>query len=108
MSVLSKIERAIQARSPIQFRYIREGKTTGLRIGNPHIVFLLRLSSGDERAYVLVWQTSGASDTEEDLPGWRQCFLESLEQVELLPEAAPFEVSSEFNRDHYEYPISSV
>lgn len=108
MTILSKIEQAIKSRTPIRFRYIREGKTTELRSGNPHAVFIRRLKNGDENVYIHLWQTDGASDSKQPLPSWRQCFLDSIHEVELLSENGSFEVRSDYIPTSYEYPICII
>lgn len=108
MSMLPAIEQAIRDRSPIRFRYVREGKTTELRIGDPHAVFIKRLKSGAENVYVHLWQTGGASDSGQPLPSWRQCFLDGIEDVELLPGNGPFEVRPDYNPAYYDYPVCKI
>jgi hypothetical protein len=108
MSVLPDIEGAIHARAPIRFRYMRPGKTEGWRVGNPHAVFIKRLKSGVEKAYLHLWQTEGASDSAQALPSWRQYFLNDIHVVETVPEGAPFDVCSDYNPTYYEHPICKI
>ncbi|MDD2735212.1 MAG: hypothetical protein PHF56_14845 [Desulfuromonadaceae bacterium] len=111
MAMLPEIELAIKSLTPIRFRYIREGKTAELRIGNPHAVFIRRLKNGDENVYLHLWQTDGASDSKDlkqPLPSWRQCFLDCITDVELLSENAPFKVCSDYIPTSYECPICII
>jgi len=108
MAMLPEIEQAIKSCIPIRFRYIREGKTPELRIGNPHAVFIKRLKNGTENVYIHLWQTDGASDSKQPLPSWRQCFFDGINDVELLYEQGPFKVCSDYNPSFYEYPICII
>ena len=108
MSALPDIERAIHTRAPIRFRYVRPGKTEGWRVGNPHAVFVKDLKSGIENVYLHLWQTEGASDSGQPLPSWRQYFLDSIEAVELVPGAAPFDVCVSYNPTYYDQPICKI
>ena len=39
---LSELKRAIEAQKPISFTYNKPGKTPGVRVGNPHAVWVMR------------------------------------------------------------------
>lgn len=108
MSTLSAVEEAIRRRVPIDFEYIRPGKTLGARIGDPHAVFIKRLKSGEERVYLHLWQTDGVTDSNENIPGWRQFFLNDIHNPLLLEDAAPFEIAEGYNPTFYEFPISKI
>jgi hypothetical protein len=106
--VLPPLEQAIRDRSPVAFRYVREGKTDELRIGDPHALYMKRLKDGTESVYLDVWQTDGASDSGQPLPSWRRYFLEGIRDVELQADRGPFETCPTYNPSSYEYPICKI
>jgi hypothetical protein len=108
MSVLQILKNAIREKVPVQFNYIRIGKTEGIRIGNPHAIFIKRLKSGEEYIYVHIWQTGGATDSGPDLPNWRQFFLDSITDVLPLEDEAPFVIAAGYNPAFYEFPIEKI
>lgn len=108
MDILEILKKAILKRVPIQFNYIRPGKTQGIRIGNPHAVFIKRLKSGEEKIYVHVWQTGGVTDSGQEFPSWRQFFLNDIIDVVPLPDDAPFVIAEGYNPKFYEFPIEKI
>lgn len=108
MSQLPIIEAAIRSLTPISFNYIRPDKNPGVRIGNPHAAFIRRVQSGEERAYLDLWQTDGVTDSGEDIPGWRKFHLNDIASATPLPDAAPFEIAEGYNAVSYEFPIAKV
>lgn len=90
------IKKAIASRKPIEFEYIREGKISGRRIGNPHILFQ---SSANEKQ-VHIFQTGGVSDSNlnEGLP-WRLFFVEFIENINILDEEQSFAIAEGYNPD---------
>ena len=108
MNVLQILKNTIAEKVPIQFNYNRPGKTPGIRIGNPHAVFIKRLKSGEEQVYVHIWQTGGVSDSGPELPGWRQFFLNDITDVAPLPDSAPFIIAAGYNPAFYEFPIVKI
>ncbi len=108
MNTLQILKKAIEEQVPIQFNYIRPEKTAGLRIGNPHAVFIKKLKSGEEHIYVHIWQTDGVTDSGGDIPGWRQFHLNDITDVVPLPEGAPFVIAKGYNPTFYKYPIAKI
>ena len=108
MTTLQRLREAIAIRSPIAFRYNRQGKTARLRTGNPHAVYIERLKNGEERVYVDIWQTGGASDSNTKLPGWRRFLFDHLSDVSLLRSDAPFPIAKSYNPTRYSFPIESI
>jgi len=107
---LDVVKEAIAARSPIRFQYNKEGKTPGLRIGDPHAVFIFRRKDGTESTKVHVVQTGGVSDSGQEFPSFRMFDLEELSHVELEPSEAPFEISDSYNPEWsgYSFVIAKV
>lgn len=108
MNVLAVIEEAIRARTPIAFEYVRPEKTAGRRVGNPHAAFIRRVQNGEERVYLHLWQTGGATDSGQLLPSWRQFFLNDLANVAILKQEQPFELAEGYNPSSYEFPLAKV
>lgn len=108
MNTLSNLEEAIANRKPVSFTYLRVGKTDGERIGNPHAVFIKRLKSGEERVYAHIWQTAGATDSGQELPSWRQFFLNDLHSVVIRGDDPPFDAAEGYNPAYYDYPIRKI
>lgn len=108
MSVLSIIETAVRTRSPVSFQYVRPGKTLGIRIGNPHAVFVLRLKNGEENVYLHLLQTAGVTDSGQDLPSWRQFFFNDVRDPQLISDGSPFAISETYNASWYEHPIAKI
>lgn len=108
MNLLALIEEAIKSRIPIQFSYIRPEKTPGTRIGNPHAAFIERVSSGEERTYLHLWQTGGDSDSRRPLPSWRKFFLNDLTEIKLLTDKTPFQIAVDYNPSSYKFPIAKI
>jgi hypothetical protein len=108
MSEMALVEEAIANRRPIRFRYIRNGKTTEIRTGNPHALYLNRLKDGTENIYVDLWQTEGASDSGKPLPSWRKCIATGVTLVEILSDKGSFEIREDYNPASYGFPIRKV
>lgn len=108
MSTLDQLKAAIGDRAPVTFRYIREGKTPDGRMGDPYAVFVRRLKSGEEHVYVHVLQTGGATDSGQELPSWRQFFLNDVVVDDVHADQAPFEIDAGYNPTYYEFPIAKV
>lgn len=108
MNILSIIEEAIKTRTPISFEYVRTGKTSGARVGDPHAAFIRRVQSGEERVYLHLWQTSGVTDSGQLLPSWRQFFLNDIANVAMLTHEQPFNPAQGYNPKSYEFPVAKV
>lgn len=108
MSETSLIEEAIANRHTVSFRYIKNGKTPEIRIGNPHALYLNRLKDGTENIYINLWQLEGATDSGKVLPSWRKCIATGVTMVEVLREKGVFEIRDDYNPASYQYPIRKV
>jgi len=116
MNELKVIEEVITTRTPISFEYVRERKTPGDRIGNPHAVYLRKLQSGEKKVYLDVWQTGGVTDSRKgdskkgELPGWTTCFLDDVVNIELKADEAPFDITTNYNphADKFKFAIAKI
>lgn len=100
---LSELKRAIEARKPISFTYNKPGKTPGVRIGNPHAVWVMRKNDGSESTKVHVVQVSGVSDSGQEFPSFRMFDLNELGNVSMNNEAEQFVVSEKYNPEWPNY-----
>lgn len=108
---LNLLVQAIKSRSPVSFRYNKAGKTRGLRVGNPHAVFILRRKDGAESTKVDIVQTAGASDTDPPaFPEWRRFDVAAISEIVVRDEAAPFRIDPRYkpDADPYEFAIAQV
>ena len=90
MSYQSLLEQAIREQRIISFNYLKPGKEQGIRVGNPHALYV------SKKGEILcdVYQTSGATD-EYDLPSWRQFTIDNLGNVNFTDRV--FSVASGYN-----------
>jgi predicted DNA-binding transcriptional regulator YafY len=87
---LELIRKAISSRKQIRFEYSRPGSPAGVRVGNPHAIYVNKRKDGGMSTMVDIFQTSGVSGHPEKLPGWRPFKLEKMESIELLTDEACF------------------
>jgi len=80
MHTVELLETAIRERKPIRFRYAKAGKTPDIRFGHPYALFVHR----NGNALCSVFQTSGATDTDERLPNWRSFEARAMTDLEIL------------------------
>lgn len=100
---LSELKRAIEAQKPISFTYNKAGKTPGVRIGNPHAVWVMRKKDDSESTKVHVVQVSGVSDSGQEFPSFRMFDLNELGNVSMDDEAEQFVVSEQYNPEWPNY-----
>lgn len=107
---LEILKEAIEKRMPISFEYNKPGKTPGIRVGNPHAVYVMRKKDGSEPTKVDVVQTSGVSDSGQAFPSFRMFDLTELSKIKICAVDKPFEVSDEYKAesDRYKYVIAKV
>jgi hypothetical protein len=104
---LDRLSMAIKMRAPISFEY---AKTPGVRVGNPHALFVLRRHDGLETTKVDIEQTAGVSESGQPFPSWRRFDFDQLRVIAVHEDGAPFEVSSVYNptASVYELLIAKV
>jgi len=85
------LKKAIELKKPIEFEYVRGEKIRGVRIGNPHILFIHPTTNQFE---VHVFQTGGVSDSDlsNGLP-WRLFLVEFITNIRILEDEPSFEVA---------------
>ncbi|HWB26563.1 MAG TPA: hypothetical protein VG738_13850 [Chitinophagaceae bacterium] len=84
---------AIKQRKPISFEYNKPGKIGGLRIGNPHAVFIFTAKSGEMSTKIHIVQTDGVSDSKDikPFPDFRMFNIEDLSNLSTIDDAPQFE-----------------
>jgi len=107
---LEILKEAIEKRMPVVFEYNKPSKIHGIRIGNPHAVFIMRRKDGSESTKVHIVQTSGVSDSEQEFPSFRMFDLKELSNVEISTTDAPFDISDDYNAEWegYNFVIAKV
>lgn len=97
-SVLAK---AIRERKPVQFTYIKPGKSQGLRIGNPHAIFVFTSKAGVKSVKVHIAQTGGASDSATPFPSFRLFDVTDIVVQSIRYDDPVFEMHPDYN-PHWE------
>ena len=107
---LEILKEAIKKRAPISFEYNKPGKIFGLRLGNPHAVYIMRKKDGSETTKVDIVQTDGVSDSGQEFPSFRMFDLKELSNIKIETENTPFEISEQYKpeSDRYKYVIAKV
>ncbi len=90
---------AIQNQLPISFTYNKKDKDPGIRIGNPHAVFIMKRKDGHESTRVHIVQTEGVSDSGEAFPSFRLFDLSEIDEIVLLSDRKRFDISPQYNPD---------
>lgn len=110
VDTLDMLREAILHRRPILFNYIKAGKTPGIRIGNPHAVFIYISKAGVKSTKVHIAQTGGVSDSQTPFPSFRIFDIEDLTIQEVVEESEPFPVHTDFNPswDGYSNTIATI
>lgn len=96
---LEKLKLAIENRSSVSFEYNKPGKANGIRIGNPHAVFVMIKKDGSRPTKVHIVQTGGVSDSGQAFPSFRMFDLTELSKVKLVENSAPFPIHEDYNSD---------
>jgi hypothetical protein len=86
MNTLETLVNAITNTQQISFRYIKEWKNEGIRIGNPYAVFIFTAKNWEHSTKVHIVQTEWVSDSKEinPFPSFRMYNIEDLVEVKIL------------------------
>ena len=98
MNNLDLIVEAITTKKPISFKYNKNGKAPGVRIGNPYVVFNYTTKSGTQNTYVHLVQTDGHSQSNRDViscPEFRTLKMEDISNVKILASEPSFDPDHE-------------
>jgi hypothetical protein len=93
MNILDTLILAIKSRKPVSFEYNKVGKVAGIRIGNPHAVFIFTSKEGAQSTKIHLVQTGGVSDTIDvsPFPDFRTFNIEDLSNMVILENSLSFE-----------------
>jgi len=107
---LQLLIKAIQERKPISFEYNKAGKVAGIRIGNPHAVFIMRKKDSTESTKVHIVQTSGVTDSNPNFPDFRMFDIVELSNIKIIDGKPPFVINEKYNPESemYKYVIAKV
>ncbi|QIC11917.1 WYL domain-containing protein [Morganella morganii] len=94
---LQLLEKAILERKSISFEYNKTGKTLGVRIGNPHAIFIFKAKDGRESTKVHLVQVDGVTDSEPNFPDFRMFNIEEITNVAIIDSDIPFDIDSKYN-----------
>ena len=97
MGTLDKLNEARQYRRPINFTYTKPDKAPGIRIGNPHAVFVLISKAGVRSTKVHIAQTSGVSDSQKPFPSFRMFDIAELSILSIIEQDTPFAIHADYN-----------
>lgn len=108
--MIELLRKAISARTPIRFQYNKPDKAIGVRIGNPHALFIMNKKDGTQSTKVHIVQTGGVSDSEKPFPSFRMFDISELSDIQILENEGQFEISSEYNPlwEGYAFVIEKV
>lgn len=108
--IIDQLIEAINKKSPISFQYNKLGKTPGIRVGNPHAIFIMRKKDGSESTKVHIFQTGGISDSSQLLPDFRLFDLDEISGITVHSDMAPFEISQKYNPEWegYKFIVAKV
>jgi hypothetical protein len=107
---LDTLKAAITNCRAIEFEYNKAGKTSGVRIGNPHAVYIMRRKDNTESTKIDIVQTGGVSDSGQEFPSFRMFDIEEISNVKIIENLAPFIPSSEYKpeSDRYAFVIIKI
>ncbi|MBK8055666.1 MAG: hypothetical protein IPK35_20930 [Saprospiraceae bacterium] len=114
MTNLELLIKAIETKKPVSFEYNKEGKTPGVRTGNPHILYVQQYTdtTKPKNSKVDLWQTSGVTDTSDTkpLPSWRNFFFSDLINIVIHEDHSQFEIAEGYNpeSDRYKEVIAKI
>jgi hypothetical protein len=81
MEIIEILTLAIQKKKQISYEYELEGKAVGVRIGNPHAIFI----SSAENVNIDIHKIDGVrTDPSKELPAWRQYKVKHMVNVKIL------------------------
>jgi len=106
---------AIRSKKPISFEYNKPGKTSGIRIGNPHALYIFtpKDETKPKSTKLDLVQTDGPSETktnENEYPACSQFDIEHLTNIVILSDEPDFEIDSIYKpeSDRYKDVIEKV
>lgn len=97
MNTLETLIRAIEKRKQIKFEYNKIGKVEGVRIGNPHAVFIFTTKTTRiQSTKVHIVQTAGVSDSNAKNE-FRTFDIQEISNVQCLEDEDSFHADERYN-----------
>lgn len=93
MDTLEILTTAINLRKPISFEYNLENRAVGLRLGNPHAIYL----SSTNKVNIHVWKTDGVkTDPTQPIQAWRTYSIKHIQNITILNEKESFSLAPDY------------
>lgn len=97
MNTLETLIKAINERKPIKFEYNKVGKVSGLRVGNPHAVFIFTTKTTRiQSTKVHIVQTGGVSDSNAENE-FRTFDIKEISNIECIENEGTFTPDKQYN-----------
>ncbi len=97
MNTLEIMIRAIEERKPIRFEYNKARKIEGLRIGNPHAIFIFTTKTTRiQSTKVHIVQTDGVSDTNAKNE-FRTFDIKEISNIQCMEDEDSFQPDERYN-----------
>ncbi|MFP5042916.1 hypothetical protein [Parasediminibacterium sp. JCM 36343] len=81
MDTIELLISAIEQKKQVSYEYDSPGRAVGVRIGNPHAIFI----SKAENVNIDIYKTDGVkTDPTKPLPAWRQYKIKDIKNVVIL------------------------
>lgn len=97
MNTLETLIRAIEKRKPIKFEYNKVGKVEGVRIGNPHAVFIfITKTTRIQSTKVHIVQTDGVSDSGANNE-FRTFDIQEISNIQCMEDGESFQPDERYN-----------
>ena len=97
MNTLETLKRAIEKRKPIKFEYNKVGKVEGVRIGNPHAIFIFTTKTTRiQSTKVHIVQTDGVSDSNAKNE-FRTFDIQEISNIQCMEDEDSFQPDERYN-----------
>lgn len=98
MDTIDILTSAIRQKRQISYEYNSPGRATGVRIGNPHAIFV----STSDNVNIDIYKVDGVkTDPSKPLPAWRQYKVKEISNVTILDKE--FTVAEGYNPNSKQY-----
>lgn len=98
MDTIDLLTSAIQQRKQVSYEYESPGRVIGVRIGNPHAIFI----STAGNVNIDIFKIDGVkTDPSKPLPAWRQYKVKDIKNVIILDK--PFVTADGYNPTSKQY-----
>jgi hypothetical protein len=103
MDTLEILTLAIREKKQISYEYFAPDRANGVRIGNPHAIFV----SSADNVNIDIYKINGVkTDTTKPLPAWRQYKVKDIKNVVILNTA--FSTAAGYNPTSKQYARAMI